>query len=67
MPREIDEIDPNEIDWEVWVDTRIPEWYSDPAVWRYLGQKYGLQPGGIIDDEEDKPPLLTFERTHSIK
>ena len=62
MARKIDEIDLSKLKLKRWTDPQIPEWYSDPAVWRYLGQKYGLQPGGIIDDEEDKPPIIIIAR-----
>lgn len=45
-----------------WVDPRIPDWWLDPKVWEYLGKNYGLEPGGIIDDDENKPPIIFIER-----
>lgn len=46
---------------KVFKDERIPKWYQDPRVWDYLGRKYHLGPGGIIDDSDDKPPILVVE------
>lgn len=59
----IEDIDISKIEWTDFVDPRIPLWYEDPAVWRYLGAKYGLRAGGIIDDS-DGPPMLVIENIH---
>lgn len=58
----IDEIDISKIEMTDWVDPRIPAWYTDRRVWDYLGRRYGIRPGGIIDDSDDKPPILIIER-----
>lgn len=57
----IEDMDLDKIEFTDWIDPRIPAWYRDPAVWDYLGRKYGLKPGGIVDDGEG-PPLLTIEK-----
>ena len=57
----IKDVDLSEIEFTDWIDPRIPSWYEDPTVWAYLGRKYGLRPGGIIDDGNG-PPLLTIEK-----
>lgn len=60
LKRKIEDIDLSKIEFTEWVDPRIPSWWEDPAVWRYLGRKYGLKPGGIVYDS-DGPPMLVIE------
>ena len=47
------------------IDERIPAWYRDPKVWVYLGKQYGLKPGGIIDDNDDQPPIIIVEHMYN--
>ena len=49
-------------DFKVWRDPRLPDWWFDPKVWEYLGKNYGLEQGGIIDDDENKPPIIFIEK-----
>lgn len=46
---------------EKFKDSRIPSWYRDARVWRYLRRRYGLRPGGIVDDDPEKPPIIIIE------
>jgi len=49
--KEIRRLIKREPNFKTWIDPRLPKWWLDDQLWRYLKMHYGLERDGIIDDE----------------